>query len=208
MNRLLPIILLVFISATLKSIPPQPTLGYRWVIIDKLSDEFNGLELDKSKWNNYHPNWKGRAPAMFNPEAISVLDGYMQIKNGILDPPIDDFTLYGGAVTSVDADAFYGYYECNLKASRTTMSTTFWLSTYSFKLLEPGLCEGDSYETELDIQECIGDPQTWPGFGTHQKVNTERILMVLEPWRYSLCFSFIFSRICFLVAFLGWMSSL
>ena len=39
------------------------------------------------------------------------------------------FNIAGGAVISKSNDAFFGYYECKFKAAKTTMSTTFWLST-------------------------------------------------------------------------------
>ena len=42
--------------------------------------------------------------------------------------PGDKYRLAGGAVASVKNQAHYGYYETRMKASLTTMSSTFWLS--------------------------------------------------------------------------------
>ena len=65
---------------------PDPPEGFEWKLDVRFSDDFNGTELDKTKWRDYHPYWKGRPPAKFMPEAISVKDGSMQIKCGVLFP--------------------------------------------------------------------------------------------------------------------------
>ena len=108
--------------------PPIPPKGYRWVINVQFSDEFNGNSLDYSKWNDTFGDWKGRPPALFVPEAISVKDGTLQIKSGVLKKRYKDYTIFGGAVSSNTYNAHYGYYECKAKASKIAMSTTFWMS--------------------------------------------------------------------------------
>ncbi|MDV7187990.1 beta-porphyranase D [Lutibacter sp. TH_r2] len=140
--------------------PPEPPTGKRWVMNPDFSDEFNGTELDATKWYDYHPNWKGREPGIFLPSQVSVKDGYLQIKGEKLkkDTIVKaygrelTFNIAGGAVVSKKS-TFLGYYECRVKAAATTMSTTFWFSTN-------GAAEGpngcDKYGQEWDIQECIG----------------------------------------------------
>lgn len=142
--------------------PPTPKPGYRWVINEKYSDEFNGTELDKSKWNDTFKGWKGRKPAKFVSRTVSVKDGSMQIKNGVLENDKDGYTIAGGAVQSKEETAHFGYYECNFRASRINMSTTFWMSNskqYVDFITEKSNgenCAKDRYSQELDICESIG----------------------------------------------------
>lgn len=140
--------------------PPEPPMGKRWVMNPDFSDEFNGTQLDTTKWFDYHPKWKGREPGIFLPSQVSVKDGYLQIKGEKLkkDTIVKAygrelvFNIAGGAVVS-KASAFLGYYECRMKASATTMSSTFWFSTDK-SYNGPEGC--DKYGLEWDIQECIG----------------------------------------------------
>ncbi|AWG22797.1 hypothetical protein FFWV33_15300 [Flavobacterium faecale] len=138
--------------------PPEPPVGKRWVVNEQYSDEFNGNKLDASKWYDYHPTWKGRAPGLFMPSQVSVGDGYMMIqgKKMAKDTIVNGqtFNISGGAVISKNKEAYFGYYECKFKAAKTTMSTTFWFSTG--KSFKGDLPCGDNYGLELDIQECIG----------------------------------------------------
>ncbi|MFD2257590.1 beta-porphyranase D [Luteolibacter algae] len=155
--------LLILASTTLVSqlasaIPPLPPEGKRWVRNEKFSDEFNGTELDSSKWFDHHPNWTGRPPGIFLASQVSLGDGFMKIQSKKLEEKMTvrgvDYDIAGGAVVSKTTDAHFGYYECRFKAAATTMSTTFWLSTRK-QYPVPG-SEGDKFGQELDIQECIG----------------------------------------------------
>ena len=159
------IFLLVLVSVSLQAIatPPEPPEGKRWTVNEKFSDEFNGDELDDSKWFDHHPNWKGRPPGLFLPSQVSVVGGYMSIRGEKMDEEVTfeahngetrTFNIACGAVVSKTTDASFGYYECRFKAAKTTMSTTFWLSTRR-NFDGPKDCD-DKYGLELDIQECIG----------------------------------------------------
>ena len=82
------------------------------------------------------------------------------------------FTIAGGAVSSINEDAYFGYYECRFKAAKTTMSTTFWLSSRrAYDGPKPGK---DRYTLELDIQECIGREGNFKGsyFASGMNSNT------------------------------------
>ncbi len=135
--------------------PPKPPVGKRWVLNPDFSDEFNGSELDKTKWLDHHPTWKGRAPGLFLPSQVSVKDGYLQLKGGKMEKDTmvgnQNFNIKGAAVVSKKT-ALFGYYECRVKAAATTMSTTFWFSGGGG--IGPKGC--DRYHQEWDIQECIG----------------------------------------------------
>ncbi len=110
---------------------PTPP-GMKWVKNEDLSDEFEGDKLDEEKWLNTDPNrWVGRPPGLFMREAISQSEGTLQITARKLNTPrvVKDstFTHQGGLVASKNK-GLYGYYECKVKASKTFMSTTFWLN--------------------------------------------------------------------------------
>ncbi|WP_271767713.1 carbohydrate-binding protein [Aquimarina algiphila] len=160
--------------------PPEPKNGYRWVLWDQYSDEFNGTELDRSKWRDSFQGWKGRAPAKFDPSTISVQGGNMQIRNKKLATPDGPYTIGGGAVQSLEKTAYFGYYECKFKASRIAMSTTFWMSNPKRNIIGPtklsGDCAKDKWSQELDICESIGGSfnggskfRTQMNFNTHYR---------------------------------------
>ncbi|VXA99576.1 family 16 glycosylhydrolase [Maribacter litoralis] len=140
--------------------PPKPPLGKRWVMNPDFSDEFNGTELDTTKWLDHHPTWIGREPGLFMKSQVSVADGYLQLKGEKMakDTVIKaygkemTFSIAGAAVVSKKKTQF-GYFETRVKAAATTMSTTFWFSTVgSFK--GPNDC--DAYGLEWDIHESVG----------------------------------------------------
>lgn len=150
----------LFSSSLVLAKPPEPELGKRWVINNAYSDEFNGNNLDKTKWLDKHRTWKGRSPAMFEPTTVSVQNGNMQIKNKMMEKPNKRFSIAGGAVQSIGQTAYHGFYESRLKASRLNMSTTFWLSNQNVPFEGKNHlgqdCEGDGWSMELDIVEALG----------------------------------------------------
>ncbi len=137
----------IFVSAQ----PPAAPKGYKWVKNEKFSDEFDGVELNKSKWYERSPFWEnGRPPATFRAKTVSVKDGFLQIKNEILNEEDSVYSIAGGAVASVSTEAFYGYYESRIKASGISMSTTFWLKN------KPVGKDCPFEQQELDIVEVVG----------------------------------------------------
>jgi len=173
MKLKLPFKLLLIFSGfftTVLADPPTPDKGERWVLDRTFSDEFNGDQLDPEKWQKGFDGWLGRRPGLFVDEAISVKDGSMQIKCGVLDNPFNGYTIQGGAVQSKSKQASYGYYECNFKASRISMSTTFWLSSDNKRVNQitkksNGVdCPRDRFSQELDICEVVGAIENFPEF--------------------------------------------
>ena len=183
------------ISKAIKSIP-RPTLGMRWVLIDELSDEFNGTKLDDKKWYDYHPSWQGRPPGLFMSEQVSVKDGCLVLEGGKLEAgetvtvktgyegnvgtrthiAVDKFkegmTGYNvkcAAVVAKSLTAHYDtYYECKVKANKTLLSTTFWLSQHGKQVNAEGkqpsaVWNGGSFGQELDFLECIGHGGNFTG---------------------------------------------
>lgn len=142
------------------------TEGKQWVKNKDYSDEFNGKKLDKKKWHDHHPYWKGRPPAKFMPNGLSFGEGKLMMKNKTLKKPDGEYTIGGAAIVSKGKAAHYGYYECRMKASRIAMSSTFWMKNLSNRKAFP------SSRTELDIIECIGGATTHKKFATHMNSNT------------------------------------
>ncbi|MDW7690827.1 family 16 glycosylhydrolase [Flammeovirgaceae bacterium SG7u.111] len=163
LKKALLTVVLISLSTLLHADPPEPPVGFRWVLQAAFSDEFNGTKLDQNKWFDHYPGWEGRAPARFEPKALSMKNGNLEIKSGVLDKPKGKYTMYGGGIVSKSSEAHFGYYECRAKASKIAMSTTFWMSNDKVLFTEKGDCANDKYSQELDIQECIG------GGTVHQK---------------------------------------
>lgn len=161
----LPILGIVALSV--RADPPPAPEGFQWLENPAYTDEFNGTALDTGKWYDHHPRWKGRPPAMFMPENVSVGGGYLRLSNGMLPEKKEAFTMGGAAVVSKKVEAFYGYYECRMKASSISMSSTFWMSHRGKDI--PGI---GRVAQELDIQETIGGAKKNKAFRTRMNSNT------------------------------------
>ncbi len=145
----------IILIATLQSYAqPTPPQGKKWEKVEILSDEFEGNSLNTSKWAVNVSTWIGRPPGIFKTNAVKVKDGNLQITNYKLGSAEtvngNRYTHAGGLVRSINS-TLYGYYECKMKASRTFMSSTFWLINQRNELSG---C--NRRVTELDITETVG----------------------------------------------------
>ncbi len=164
--------LLVSLSATAANYPtsepiksiPLPPEGQRWIVNEQLTDEFDGDSLDKTKWLDNHPTWRGREPGLFMSKNVALKDGYMvlhgeKMKRDTIVKGVK-YNVSCAAVVSREQIAHYGYYECRFKANQTTLSSTFWFSTRSgAKSTEGRQPDGavpGKFGQELDVCECIG----------------------------------------------------
>ncbi|PQJ81050.1 family 16 glycosylhydrolase [Polaribacter porphyrae] len=133
---------------------PKPA-DKKWKLVKKMSDEFDGKKVNERKWQIYGQGWIGRAPGLFVADNIKVKDGSLQITTTLLPKPIiknnQTFT-HGGGFVGSRKSMKYGYYECEMKANKTFMSSTFWLINDRSKA---NGC--DKRVTELDITECVGE---------------------------------------------------
>ena len=142
-------------SPTLKKGVGLNLSNKKWKLIENMSDEFNGKQLDTKKWVNSTGGWIGRSPGLFVPNTVKVENGELRITNYKLKKSVvknnKKFTHACGMITSENTMT-YGFYECKMKASKTFMSSTFWLISDKRELTG---C--DKRTTELDIQECVGE---------------------------------------------------
>ncbi len=166
MKAILPILLASLLLPAWGD-PPPPPEGFRWTLHPDYSDEFEGDTLDTSKWHDRHPRWEGRPPARFMPQNVSVKDGLLRLANGMLDEPQGEFTIGGAAVVSKKTEAYFGYYECRLKASGISMSSTFWMSNPGNHY--PGV---GRVSQELDILETVGGAKKNPAYANYMNSNT------------------------------------
>lgn len=134
------------------------TGGKKWTKVENMSDEFNGDTFDDTKWHRDPATdgfgWMGRPPGLFEAENVSVSDGNLNVTTLKFDTPKrvnnTDFTHGGAIVRSKDTGNEGMYYECRMKANKTIMSSTFWLS------MKQNCTTGPVRKLELDIQESVG----------------------------------------------------
>jgi len=138
----------------------QPVIeGKTWQKVDQLSDEFDGNQIDESKWTidpmgHSELKWPGRKPAMFRKESFSLANGFLGIEAGKLPEPVtivqggkpDVYKYYGGILRSHLASSIGHYYECRMKMNKSEMGGGFWLC-------HEGVC-GNKHE--IDITESVG----------------------------------------------------
>lgn len=131
---------------------PANTSG--WILNTDMSDEFNGTELDKSKWwilgenGDYRNKWKGRAPGQFAAHNVAIENGILILKSQ-WEPTFNfaneknNGVFYGG--TSISADKSkpitqacvmsesyfrYGYMEIRAKIADAPVTSAFWTTGY------------------------------------------------------------------------------
>ncbi|MFG0287140.1 MAG: glycosyl hydrolase [Rhodopirellula sp. JB044] len=160
-KHFVPLILLCLVSTVSAQTTPYFVDGEdprpsdkTWELVDLMSDDFDGNQLDESKWDSDPKSrgwgWIGRPPGLFQPESVAVKEGNLCVTVGVLDSPqtINDheFKYHGAIVRSIHPGRVGWYYECRMKANHTEMSSTFWLMT-----------KGNvPKRLEFDIQECVG----------------------------------------------------
>lgn len=116
-----------FVKAQDESQLPLPPEGKKWVKVVSVSDEFNGTQLDTSKWMPRHPYWEGRN-SKHTESNVSVEDGKLRListlREGATD--VNPKTITAACVTSNAPDCHYGYYETRIKCSNISMTSAFW----------------------------------------------------------------------------------
>ncbi len=164
-ERVFGIALLAAAAASAQRGLPEPPPGYTWENVPELSDEFNGSELDSMKWMPRHAYWEGREPSRFDPANVAVRRGSLHLKSTAriadlreVKDPMKDVWVSSACVTSKKPICSYGYYEARMKASRLSMTSSFWMQgKYS----------------ELDIVEQLGAPLNEP-FKSRYMMTTTR----------------------------------
>ena len=133
-----------------------------WVKYEPMSDEFEGGSLDTNKWVRNMRWWKGRQPALFKAENVTVSDGQLLLTMR-KEPVPEEFQAQGyrdytsAAVHSLDRTC-YGYFEVKAKPMNSAGSSSFWFQQDA----EP------AWATEIDVFEIGGKAR---GFESKYNMN-------------------------------------
>jgi len=163
---------LVFVAALASAVagepatgrPPPAPAGFVWQPIPELTDDFDGPTLDATKWIPRQPYWNGREPSQFDPANVSVEDGLLRLRStskvatleGIQNPD-KDVWVQAACVSSRGPIASCGYYAARLKASKLSMTSSFWFQgKYS----------------EIDVVEQLGASLKHPENNQQMLMNT------------------------------------
>ena len=109
--------------------------GTAWEPYPPMSDEFNAIVLDTSKWHPVNPSWRGRPPVHFHEECISIKDGILKIaafdshSSAKFNLP-DTYTHVSGFIKSRKT-ARFGYFEIRAKLMNASLVSGFWLNRNS-----------------------------------------------------------------------------
>lgn len=146
----------------------DPTNSSGWVLNQAISDEFDGTNIDKSKWfvegesGDYYI-WKGRSPSQFAPHNVRVEDGKLKLRTQWEpDYPFAQEEYKDGGVAAtygkfegkpmpittagvISRKRFLnGYMEIRSKCGNAAITAAFW---------------GIGYQQELDVYEQMGNPK-------------------------------------------------
>ncbi|MEM6831721.1 MAG: beta-porphyranase [Bacteroidota bacterium] len=150
-SKALIIIPFLFIGSLIYGQKPSAPEGFKWKIVEPLTDEFNDDVLDATKWDDFHPHWSGRPPSNFKKGNAFLQDGNLRLKSDLLkdpsevDDPFSDIWVNAAACVSKDWSAKPGYYyETSMKASNLSMTSSYWFRVGKF--------------SEIDVIEHIGNP--------------------------------------------------
>ena len=121
-----------------------------WVRFEPMTDEFEGKELDRSKWVVGGDWWKGRPPALFSDKNVTVSDGklHLTMRKEKLPPEAEKqgYKDYTSAALHTKARTAYGYFEVKAKPMSSAGSSSFWFQVED----TPG------WLTEIDVFEIGG----------------------------------------------------
>ncbi len=122
----------------------------RWKTFEAMSDEFEGDALDPEKWTVGIYWWKGRQPALFSEENVTVSDGKLHLTMRKEKVPQqfekEGYKDYTSAALQTKTRSSYGYYEVKAKPMNSAGSSSFWFQNENV----PG------WLTEIDVFEIGG----------------------------------------------------
>ncbi len=146
-----------------------------WVKYEPMSDEFEGGTLDTDKWVRNMEWWKGRQPALFKAENVTVEKGQLlltmrkeTVPEEMVKRGYHDYT--SAAVHSRDRTC-YGYFEVKARPMNSGGSSSFWFQQDT----TPG------WLTEIDVFE-IGGKATGHENKYHMNVHVFRTPTEKRHW--------------------------
>ncbi len=143
--------LLVFVcgTATLRAGPPPES---KWKPIPEVTDEFEGNQLDSTKWHDHNPGWKGRQPGFFSTNNVSVSDGKLHLTARVenLKGLPEGYHTFTTAAVKSKALVRYGYFEIKCRPMKSKASSAFWFYNNT-----------KEERTEIDVFEICGVGDEW-----------------------------------------------
>jgi beta-glucanase (GH16 family) len=132
-----------------------------WIKYEIMSDEFEGTQLDSSKWHPRNPGWLGRQPAYFYPGNVTVSNGKLHLamkKQQVPEMPRDKgYHTYTSAAVKSKTTVKYGYFEVKCRPMKSAGSSSFWFYESTPEIW-----------TEIDVFEIGGKA---PGFEKKYNMN-------------------------------------
>ena len=124
-----------------------------WEPLPELTDEFEGATLDAEKWHDHNPTWKGRPPAFFSKNNVTVSDGKLHLTAKAEDLPNlpEGYHTFTTAAVKSTTRVLYGYFEIRCRPMDSRASSAFWF--YSNDKDENGKT---NWWTEIDVFEICG----------------------------------------------------
>jgi hypothetical protein len=121
-----------------------------WVPYEPMSDEFEGGSLDTNKWVRNMEWWKGRQPALFKAENVTVAGGQLQLTMR-KEPVSEEFRAagyhdYTSAAVHTKDRTCYGYFEVKARPMNSAGSSSFWFQQDAVP----------NWGTEIDVFEIGG----------------------------------------------------
>lgn len=167
------LLMLLMISMNLFADPPTAPAGFRWEVVEALTDEFNDNTINTNKWIKTNPFWIGRAPGLFKEAQVTEGGGNLRLKNTKVAETSAARWVHTGFLASKSNTVFLEgmYSESRLKCARDGTVTGFWMSQTN-----------SSSKQEIDVQEGIG----WPANGnnnltTRMRMNTHTKTNLVTP---------------------------
>jgi beta-glucanase (GH16 family) len=103
-----------------------------WIAYPALSDEFNGMTLDATKWQPTISGWSGRQPGLIVPQNVSESNGTLNLKMVHQNVPASylgaGYQNYATPAVESLKTVQYGYFEVRAKAMPSGASSAFWLA--------------------------------------------------------------------------------
>lgn len=160
--RMIVCVILLSVAGLVRAEEPVCPLGEGWVLDTSVSDEFNGAGIDKAKWWDYAPRWRGRREYLISHKNVEVRDGFLSLYTRNVKPEEmayedreDGVLPYTCALIKSRKKVTYGYFECRSRGTAAEVRDAFWLydplSDRLAKKVRPG-----SHSEEIDIYEFIG----------------------------------------------------
>ena len=147
-----------------------------WAKYEIMSDEFDGTQLDSSKWYPRNPGWLGRQPAYFYPGNVTVSGGKLHLamrKQEVPEMPRDKgYHTYTSAAVKSKTTVKYGYFEVRCRPMKSAGSSSFWFYDSTPELW-----------TEIDVFEIGGRA---PGFEKKYNMNVHVFRTPTEKKHWSM----------------------